>query len=134
MNKEETKQHLKDIDRLFSLKNMTLHEDAWKDELSEDAIMATHGHGPNIVGRDAIYDAMRHFYETPDLCFKWEPMIVDVSDDLTLGYVSGIYERTFTFEGKKHKEIGKYTNIWKKIDGEWKIVFDIGNVIREIMD
>lgn len=131
MDKKETKQHLKNIDRLFSLYNMTYKEEAWKDFFSEDAVMATFGHKPNIEGRDEIFKAMQRFYKIPDLVFKWEPLFVDVSEDLTLGYVTGIYERTFTYNKKKCKETGKYTNIWKKINDEWKIVFDMGNAFRE---
>lgn len=57
--------------------------------------------------------------------FTWRPMGGDVSRAGDLGYIHGIYEVSDT---GKTIEQGSYVRIWKKQDGEWRIVMDVINV------
>ena len=66
-------------------------------------------------------------FDLKNIDFRWTPEIGFMSDDETLGVTSGKYTRKYLREGKKVVEIGKYVTTWKKINDEWKIVFDIGN-------
>jgi hypothetical protein len=70
---------------------------------------------------------MISFYQLENLQFTWKPIHGFISDDKTLGVTTGTYERTYMQNNKKVTKRGKYTTTWKKIDNEWKIVFDIGN-------
>lgn len=60
----------------------------------------------------------------------WAPIMVDVSDDGTLGYTWGKYEFTPppAADGKTAAPtIGLYFTVWKRqADGSWKFVYDGG--------
>lgn len=127
MNTKELMKHLLRLDNNFCQESLKIGEKAWDNILSDEAVMVTGGHRDYITGRENIVKGMKNLYQLEDLYFVWEPRIADVSDDHTMGYTSGIYTRTYKYNGEKHKEIGKYTSIWKLIDGIWKIVLDVGN-------
>ena len=50
---------------------------------------------------------------------KWSPLGGDVSQAGDLGYTHGIYEAA--------KERGSYVRIWKKQNGQWRIMMDVTN-------
>jgi len=60
----------------------------------------------------------------------WSPMMIDVSDDGTLGYTWGKYEFTppLAPDGTQPPTgVGIYLTIWKRqADGSWKFVYDGG--------
>ena len=60
----------------------------------------------------------------------WSPLMVDVSDDGTLGYTWGKYEFTPApgSDGKTAAPtVGIYFTVWKRqADGSWKFVYDGG--------
>lgn len=60
----------------------------------------------------------------------WVPMMIDVSDDGTLGYTWGKYEFTPppAADGTQPpSNVGIYLTIWKRqADGSWKFVYDGG--------
>jgi hypothetical protein len=64
----------------------------------------------------------------------WAPMMVDVSDDGTLGYTWGKYEFTPppAADGKAAAPtVGIYFTVWKRqADGSWKFVYDGGPKIE----
>lgn len=84
---------------------------------------------PPIVGPEAIEAAMKAFFDTPGNSLIWSPMHAEHSEDGTLGYTYGIYNRTVVeADGQKTEATGKYMTIWKRQDdGQWLIVADIGN-------
>lgn len=64
----------------------------------------------------------------------WQPLMVDVSADGTLGYTWGRYEYrpAVPADGQPAApHVGIYLTIWKRqSDGSWKFVFDGGPEIR----
>ncbi len=50
---------------------------------------------------------------------KWDAIAADVSQAADLGYTHGIYEAA--------NERGSYVRIWKKENGQWRIVMDVTN-------
>ena len=50
---------------------------------------------------------------------KWHPIAADVSQAGDLGYTHGTYEAA--------NERGSYVRIWKKQNGQWRIVMDVTN-------
>ncbi|XMB86149.1 nuclear transport factor 2 family protein [Mycoplasmatota bacterium WC44] len=127
MIKEIVLEEIKNIDEQFCKECESNGVDGWVKYFANDGVMITDGDRENIIGKENIYEYMKGFFSTPSLKFQWEPRLIDVSDDLSLGYTSGVYVREYNKEGKSIIEKGKYTTIWKKIDNEWKIILDIGN-------
>ncbi len=134
MNREETLKHLLELDKQFcddAQENKAL---AWEKHYAHDGIIVTGGHKPYLIGKENVTNAVKGLYQLEQLQFSWEPRIADVSKDLTLGYTSGIYTRTYVYDGHKYLEKGKYTTIWKKVGDEWKIALDTGNEEQERID
>ncbi|MEO7795166.1 MAG: DUF4440 domain-containing protein [Thermoanaerobaculia bacterium] len=64
----------------------------------------------------------------PDAKIEWSPLRVGVAESGELGYTSGSYKLSFTGEdGKTVTDAGKYTEVWKKVGGQWKCTTDIYN-------
>lgn len=65
-----------------------------------------------------------------DIKLVWTPMMIDVSDDGTLGYTWGKYEFTpapAPDGTQPPSRSGLYLTIWKRqADGTWKFVYDGG--------
>lgn len=127
MEKKDIIKELMMFDKAFSKASQTQGLEAWAERVAENCIMITTGHRENIIGREHILVSLKSLYDLPNLKFIWEPTFANVSDDLQIGYTSGIFTREYTTQGKRLKEIGKYTTIWKKFNHQWKMIHDIGN-------
>ncbi|XMB72885.1 nuclear transport factor 2 family protein [Mycoplasmatota bacterium WC30] len=127
MNKLESKNILIELDKEFCKSSIRLGADAWMMYLDEHAVIITGGHRDNLIGKENIYNSLKQLYALENISFVWEPQLSDISDDLSLGYTTGVYTRTYKYKNKNYKEIGKYTTVWKKVAGKWKISLDVGN-------
>ena len=123
---EKTKQ-LFEIDLKFCEESQSIGHEAWEKYLSENVILGGGPNEPYLDDRNQMMTSLVKFYKLEDLHFSWEPRYAFISDDETLGVTTGVYKRSFKVEGEVREQSGKYTTTWKKIDGEWKIVLDIGN-------
>lgn len=124
--KDECKE-LFDIDLQFCLESQTDGHKAWDKFLSDDVVFGGDAEDPYTQGKQQILPSMEKFYQLEDLDFTWEPKHAFISDDKTLGVTTGTYDRTFKQNGEIVNRKGKYTTTWKKMDGHWKIVLDIGS-------
>jgi ketosteroid isomerase-like protein len=78
---------------------------------------------PPIEGRRAIQqDHERLFKESPPFELTATPLASETSGDL--GYIRGEY--VVSRQGA-HDVRGKYVEVWKRINGQWKIICDINN-------
>ncbi len=82
---------------------------------------------PAVVGEAAI----RQWYESwlldPNVSSSFAPEVVEVAASGDLAYDRGTYRFEMqTPEGPVVDE-GKYVVVWRKTDGEWRAVLDIGN-------
>lgn len=68
-----------------------------------------------FIGREASVEQLS---KTTDQV-KWQPLAADVSRAGDLGYTHGTYEAG--------SERGSYVRIWKKENGQWRIVMDVAN-------
>lgn len=118
---------LMDLDRQFCKDSQKLGKDGWAKYLSVHAIMGTKSHEPYIENRNKIISLIGMVYLLDHIDFTWEPHHCFISDDNTLGVTTGTYHRTYVIEGKNLDEKGKYMTVWRKEEGDWKIVFDMGN-------
>ena len=59
------------------------------------------------------------------------PGAVSFSDDGTMAFDHGTYSMTVTPPGgKTTKESGAYLNVWKKMDGQWKLVAEMSTPVK----
>lgn len=123
---KDTKE-LFDIDKQFSNESQSDGYKSWDKFLSEDVVFGGDPLDPYTQGKKNIIKSLEEFYKLEDLDFSWEPKHAFISDDKTLGVTTGIYSRMFKQGYEIINRKGKYTTTWVKENGEWKIIFDIGN-------
>ena len=123
----DNKQVVMDLDRQFCKDCETGKEKAWASYFAIDGQMITQGLQENLVGKEQIEQAMKTTFALPKVQFTWEPVHCEVSDDATLAVTRGTSIISFLKDGKRVTLNGNYTTIWKKVDGVWKISWDIGN-------
>jgi len=56
----------------------------------------------------------------------WRPAFADIASSGDFGYTMGPWEFKKTKNADTPTAYGYYNSIWKKINGEWKVVVDIG--------
>ena len=127
MNKLQAIEDLKNLDLEFCNVCKKKGAQGWVGFFSDNGVMATSSGREDIIGKANIFKAISNTFELDNVSFIWKPVYGDVSDDETLGYTSGTSTLTYTKNGEKVIQKGKYSTIWKKINGEWKIILDIGN-------
>jgi uncharacterized protein (TIGR02246 family) len=83
---------------------------------------------PPSVGSEQIRKSWTEFLKTRGMSLVFEPTVVRVSPDGTMAYDVGTY--TFSADspdGGRQQHEGKYTQVWQKRDGNWKVVVDMFN-------
>ena len=100
----------------------------WARFFSDEGRMMTKS-GKTIDGPEAIEKAMRPLFALKQIEFVWSPTGAEVSNDETMGYTYGTYDRAFVDDkGIRQRETGMYITVWKKqADGTWRIAIDGGN-------
>jgi ketosteroid isomerase-like protein len=87
--------------------------------------------GSSVVrGPDEITTAWEGFFSDDGPAIKWRPQFVEVLEDSTLALTRGPYRMIAKDEeGFLVEHWGTFNSIWRKNpDGEWRVVFDAGNV------
>lgn len=91
---------------------------------SSDAISSP-PNAPPLTSGDAIKKSNEDFLKMPQVQMTGEATVINVSDDGTMAYEVGKYTMTSVdAKGKPVKDEGKYLNVWRLVDGKWKIVAD----------
>ena len=101
--------------------------EGWVMYFVDNGVMATSAGREDIIGKSDIYKSIDKIFKLDDVSFTWEPVYCDVSEDFTMGHTSGTSRLTYSNDGEKVTRNGKYSTIWKKVNGEWKIILDLGN-------
>ncbi len=131
MDKEKVKQQIMDLEVQFCKDVEELGMEGWDKYLSKSAIIATSGHDGLIIGKDIIMDRFKELYGLGYFTYQWEPMFVEVSDDLSMAYCITLYYMEYKVDEDVFKFKGKDCNIWKLEDGEYKLVLEIGNKVED---
>ena len=84
-------------------------------------------HGPTVVGRDAIRAWFESWMLDTSMTNSFAPDVIEVAASGDLAYDRGTYRVVVETPEGPGEDIGKYVVIWKKIDGEWKVILDIAN-------
>jgi len=83
---------------------------------------------PRADGTAAIREGFVGFLSTPGLDIKLASNTKIISEAGDLVVDLGSYEMSFQdAKGKPMHDVGKYTTIFKRVNGEWKIVVDTWN-------
>lgn len=117
---------LLDADRQFAKASVERGAaEAFRMYLTEDALQLPAGANP-IEGRENIYQGMIDMPE--DAVLEWEPQGGEVARSGELGWTWGNYILSFRDSaGELKKSHGKYLNVWKKQESQWRVLVDIGN-------
>lgn len=118
---------LEELDINFCDDSQKNKAESWKHTFSKDGVVVTSKHLDDIIGSEDIYKALEKTYQDESLVFVWKPRFSDISDDLTLGFTSGIYTKTSIVNNEEIIVKGKHLTVWKKFVGGYQIIFDIGN-------
>jgi len=119
---KELKEEIVEAEKQFMLDALKSGGKGWAKHFFEDGVMVSASKNPNIVGRGNIEETMTKAFDG-DFKLSWAPDLIEFSDDYSLCYSSGRYERSMNGE----LSYGKYLTIWKRIDEEWFVKLDIGN-------
>ncbi|MFO0997441.1 MAG: DUF4440 domain-containing protein [Alphaproteobacteria bacterium] len=96
------------------------------DFYAPDGVMMPAG-AASIEGRDALTAAWQDLMAQPGFALSFETTKVGVAKSGDLAYETGTYELAFDGTDGPVKDKGKYTVVWKKVDGNWKAAVDIFN-------
>lgn len=66
----------------------------------------------------------------PDATVTWTTTEVGVAASGDLAYERGHWTSDPDGAGEAPEEHGQYLTVWKKIDGQWKVLYDTGSVVR----
>jgi ketosteroid isomerase-like protein len=121
---EDEKASLLETDRRFANTSEQLGPAAAFDQfMADDAMMMPSGTLP-LYGRESIKALMSR----ADFELTWEPQDGEVSASGDMGWTWGTSLVSWTDDsGETQVRYGKYLNVWRKIDGQWKVAVDIGN-------
>jgi len=112
-----------DADRAFAADVQQRRLEGWV------AAFAEHGsqmneEGAVITGEAAIRAYMQGAFDDPGFQLDWAPVEAVVPEEGNLGFVWGRW--TMRRPGAPEVQ-GHYLDIWKRgADGEWKVLFDVG--------
>lgn len=91
---------------------------------SADAISMP-ANSPPLKGHDGILKFNQDFLKLPQLTMTGGSETVGFSDDGTLAYDAGKYSVSFAdAKGRTIRDEGKFLNVLKRVDGQWKVVID----------
>ena len=134
MTKAQVIKHIKELERSYCDDVSKHGPQGWLKYLADDVVFTTSGHHPDVRGKDTVRKRLEGLYKADYVLYHWDVEHVDVSDDFTLAYSYSTYTYKIRNSGEQHVYIGKDCNIWKKIDGKYKVIMQIGNRIETEFD
>lgn len=96
---------------------------------ANDAVVMS-SNKPVIIGLEAIRNMIDTMFADTTVLFKTYTGTVDdieVSSAGDLAYARGHQEITIKTKVGSIQDKGKWVDVWKKIDGQWKVTVSIGN-------
>lgn len=78
-------------------------------------------------GRDAVAKVWSGFVGLKDFSLSFTPTKIEVASAADIAYDIGTYSLSFQGDQGPVHDDGKYVVVWKKVDGDWKVVADIFN-------
>ena len=95
--------------------------------LADDVSVFASEH-PVVQGRAAAREHFAPFFDPKGPSLTCAPKTVEVAASGDLAYTTGTYLRKGTADERKPtRGHGKYVTVWRKREGRWRVVVDIGN-------
>ncbi|MFM0154987.1 DUF4440 domain-containing protein [Paraburkholderia sediminicola] len=82
---------------------------------------------PAFVGIEAISAAWQGLVDTPGISLEAEPVEIEFSESGEMAMDRGWYRLTTATAGGSTVDEGKYLVVWRKTDGQWKMIADMIN-------
>jgi len=93
---------------------------------------------PRAGGRAAVRQAWVGLLKAPNLVLTFEPSKITIASSADIAYETGSYRLGYDLPKAKRvkgkvarsrrvEDTGKYVVAWKKVNGEWKVQYDIFN-------
>ena len=82
---------------------------------------------PIVRGREAIQRWYETWLNDPRNRISFATETVEVADARDLAYERGTYRFWTKTEAGEIEDVGKYLTVWKKVDGQWKVLADMAN-------
>jgi len=116
---DDLREQVRETEVAFAKSMADRDHDAFASFLADETIFLS---GRTVLrGRDAVAQAWKGYFDTPDAPFSWAPETVEVLDSGTLAISTG---PVFAPDGSR---IGTFNSTWRReTDGHWKIVLDNG--------
>ena len=123
VNQESERASLLMVDREFSNASGARGAvEAFRSYAATDVRLFRNGRFP-FVGKLAATDALVPLTTE----WTWTPSFADVSLSGDLGYSYGTYELREKTGARAVSEKGNYARVWKKVNGDWKLVVDVAD-------
>ena len=121
---ETLKRQVADAERAFARSMADRDHAAFTRHLSEQAIFFS---GPRpLIGKAAVADGWKRFFDGKDAPFSWEPDQVEVTSDGLLAHSTG------PVRDPAGKPFARFNSVWRlEAPGTWRIVFDKGQPWEE---
>ena len=81
-----------------------------------------------LKGTAALRTSYTEAVKNPPRDVHFESNGVNFSNDHSMAWDYGTVSQTVDIKGKPVKTSGTFLNVWKNVDGRWKIVAEIGSV------
>jgi uncharacterized protein (TIGR02246 family) len=82
---------------------------------------------PPLVGTAAIRQCVEDVAALPALSFEAESDSVEVAAAADLAYSRGRFRMAWGEPGARQEKRGQYVVVWRKIEGEWRVLIDVFN-------
>ena len=110
---------------------------------AEDANFLAPG-APRASGRAAVRQAWVGLLKSPNLVLTFEPTKITIASSADIAYETGSYRLGYDLpkpkrvkgrvaKARRVEDTGKYVVAWKKVNGEWKVQYDIFNSDKQGM-
>jgi len=129
MDIQAEKDAIRNLEDQWSVGFMSNDADKILNLYSADAVSMS-SEKPTLTGIQAIRESIETMLSDTTLLFntyKYSIDVVEISTSGDLAYVRGNDEITMKTKDGTVQDKGRYIDIWKKFDGEWKIITMISN-------
>ena len=114
-------------DSAFVRAMMAKNVDSLMPYYDESVVSMSEG-GKAVKGRSDVRAAYNQAVKANPSALTFESGGVNFSDDGTMAWDYGTYNSTANdSKGRPVKSSGSFLNVWKKVDGHWRIVAEINN-------
>jgi ketosteroid isomerase-like protein len=116
-------QDLRDADTDFAKQTAARGLEGWMSFFAPDATIIHDGQ--TVTGTQALRAFYAPIFANKNFSLAWKPTHAEASADGTLGYTYGTYEAK-NGDASSH---GMYTTVWRRVNGQWKVVLDLGSAM-----